>query len=96
MGQRCPRWRRLRRRGLPLGRFERFVGRGRPSFADVSNNQEKSERDIPIVIACSLSMRADHGADVDAGTYVPHLTVRIGSCSPERSLACNLLGVGII
>jgi hypothetical protein len=48
---------------------------------------------ILIVIACSLTIRAKHCADIDAGTYISHLTVRIGSCTPIRPSSGKLLAL---
>ncbi len=48
---------------------------------------------IPIVIACSLTMRAKHCADKNAGTYISHFTVRIGSCTPGYPSSGKLLAL---
>jgi hypothetical protein len=97
VGRRSPRWRRVRRRGGRLGRFESFALRGRPSFAGVSDVEGALVKVyIPVVVAGGLTMRANHGADVDAGTGITHLTVRICSCSPESSFAWKLLDGRVI
>ena len=50
---------------------------------------------LPIVVARSFTVRADHGADIDTRTYVSHLTISISSGAPESSLSRKLLAVGI-
>ena len=48
---------------------------------------------ILIVIACSLTMRAKHCADMNAGTYISHLAVRISSCTPIQPSSGKLLAL---
>ena len=74
--------------------FAAFPGERTSQLLKVSMVSEGvGKGNIPIFIAFSLTMRAKHCADKNAGTYISHLTVRIGSCTPVHPSSGKLLAL---
>jgi hypothetical protein len=74
--------------------FAAFLGERTSQLLKVSMvSEDVGKGNIPIVIACSLTMRAKHCADKNSGTYISYLTVRIGSCTPVHASSGKLLAL---
>ncbi len=74
--------------------FAAFLGERTSHLFKISMGSENLRKvNVPIVVACRLTIRAKHCADINAGTYISHLTVRISSCTPIHPSSRKLLAL---